>query len=174
MSVRNLLLYIIFPIVFVSGGCSKQSDSVTVLKKFPIDDINEVITQSGVEIDKDVSADGKGSLRIKTKEPVIISLIKVGDVDVDDARLIYQARIRTKGVEGKVYLEMWCHFPRRGESPLRGIESPLTGTTKWAIKDISFTLNKGEKPDYVRLNIVINGKGTVWVDDIRLLKAPLK
>jgi hypothetical protein len=24
------------------------------------------------------------------------------------------------------------------------------------------------------LNLVINGKGTVWIDDIRLLKAPLK
>jgi hypothetical protein len=160
--------------IFVSGGCSKRSDKVTVLKKYPIDDINEIITKTGVEIDEDVSADGNGSLRIKAKEPAIISLFRVNDISVDDARLIYQARIQTKGVVGRVYLEMWCHFPGKGEFPSRGIESPLTGTTRWVIKDIPFILKKGEKPDYVRLNIVINGKGTVWVDDVRLLKAPLK
>jgi hypothetical protein len=39
---------------------------------------------------------------------------------------------------------------------------------------IPFFLKKGEKPDYVKLNIVINGTGTVWIDDVRLLKAPLQ
>jgi len=33
---------------------------------------------------------------------------------------------------------------------------------------------KGENPDNVTLNLVINGKGTVWIDDIHLIKAPLK
>jgi hypothetical protein len=33
---------------------------------------------------------------------------------------------------------------------------------------------KGQKPDKVVLNLVINGTGTVWIDDIVLSKAPLK
>ncbi|KRT66550.1 MAG: hypothetical protein XU11_C0007G0033 [Candidatus Dadabacteria bacterium CSP1-2] len=160
--------------IFVAGGCSKQSNKVTVLKEFPVDNLNEIITQSGVGIVKNVSSDGNGSLRIVAKEPTIVRLFEVDDIDVDDARLIYQARVRTKDVEGQVYLEMWCHFPGKGEFFSRGLDGPLTGTTNWVTLQIPFFLKKGEKPDYVKLNIVINGTGTVWIDDVRLLKAPLQ
>jgi hypothetical protein len=160
-------------VVFVTGACSKRNDKVKVLKKIPVDSLNEVITRTG-DIDKDVSVDGNGSLRIKTKGPAIVNLFKVNDIDVEDARLIFQTMIRTKGVEGQVYLEMWCHFPGKGEFVSRGVENSLTGTTDWIGKDLTFTLKKGEKPDYVRLNVVINGKGTVWIDDVRLLKAPIQ
>lgn len=160
--------------IFVAVGCSKQSNKVTVLKEFPVDNLNEIITQSGVGIVKNVSSDGNGSLRIVAKEPTIVRLFEVDDIDIDDARLIYQARVRTKDVEGQVYLEMWCHFPGKGEFFSRGLDSPLTGTTNWVTLQIPFFLKKGEKPDYVKLNIVINGTGTVWIDDVRLLKAPLQ
>jgi hypothetical protein len=33
---------------------------------------------------------------------------------------------------------------------------------------------KGKNPDKVTLNLVINGKGTVWIDDVTLSKTPLK
>lgn len=36
-----------------------------------------------------------------------------------------------------------------------------------------FFLQKGENPDNVKLNLVIEGKGTVWIDDIHLYKGPL-
>jgi hypothetical protein len=37
-----------------------------------------------------------------------------------------------------------------------------------------FFLKRGEKPDNVKLNVVINGTGTVWIDDVKLLKGPLQ
>ncbi|MCH7556135.1 MAG: hypothetical protein IIB56_01620 [Planctomycetes bacterium] len=51
--------------------------------------------------------------------------------------------------------------------------NPLTGTTDWTTEKIPFLLKKGQNPDNVKLNLVIDGKGTVWIDDIRLLKGPL-
>jgi len=174
LSIRDMVVCVFVVMIFVAGGCSKQSNKVTVLKEFPVDNLNEIITQSGVGIVKNVSSDGNGSLRIVAKEPTIVRLFEVDDIDVDDARLIYQARVRTKDVEGQVYLEMWCHFPGKGEFFSRGLDSPLTGTTNWVTLQIPFFLKKGEKPDYVKLNIVINGTGTVWIDDVRLLKAPLQ
>lgn len=33
-----------------------------------------------------------------------------------------------------------------------------------------FILQKGQKVEKAILNIVINGKGTIWIDDIHLLK----
>jgi hypothetical protein len=132
-----------------------------------------IITRSGVRIDRDNSSDGNGSLRITSVKPTVIRLFEIGDVDIENARLVYQARLRTAHVEGQVYLEMWCHFPGKGEFFSRGLQAPLTGTTEWTTKETPFFLKKGENPDNVKLNLVVNGKGTAWIDDIRLLKGPL-
>jgi hypothetical protein len=77
-------------------------------------------------------------------------------------------------VEGRVYLEMLCHFPFKGEFFSKGLIEPLTGTTNWTKVETPFLLKKGENPDNVKLNLVIDGKGTVWIDDIRLLKGALE
>jgi len=171
MSVKNLLLC--GSIVMIIG-CSKPSEQVSELKSFPVNDLEGIITQSGVQIDKQISSDGKGSLRVTATEPVVVRLFEVGDINVENARLIYQARVRTEGVEGQVYLEMWCHFPGQGDFFSRGLKTPLTGTTNWTTEETPFFLRKGENPDNIKLNLVINGKGTAWIDDIRLLKGPLR
>jgi len=103
----------------------------------------------------------------------VIRLFEIGDIDVENARLIYQAKLRTEDVEGKVYLEMWNHFPNKGEFFSRSLQNPLTGTTDWVTEETPFFLKKGENPDNVKLNLVIDGKGTVWIDDIRLIKESL-
>lgn len=157
------------------AGCSKPSQ-VSEIKRFPLDSLDGIITQSGaeLEIDRETSSDGKGSLRIIVNEPTVIRLFETGDIDVEDTRLFYQAKIKTKGIEGPVYLEMWCLFPGNGEFFSRNPQSAVTGTTNWSTMETVFFLKKGESPDNVKLNLVINGKGTVWIDDIRLLKGPLR
>jgi hypothetical protein len=147
---------------------------VTELKHFRLDSTEGLITQSNVQIDRQISSDGNGSLRIAATEPTTIRLFETGDIDVENARLIYQARVRTENAEGPVYLEMWCHFPGKGEFFSRGLANPLTGTTSWTTQQITFRLKKGENPDNVKLNIVVDGKGTVWVDDIWLSAPALK
>jgi len=174
MAMRTLAFCVCVAMIFVVVGCSKPSKEVVELKRFPVDSMEGIITQSGVEIDKAVSSDGKGSLRITATEPTVVRLFEVGDIDVENALLIYHAKVRTENVEGKVYLEMWCHFPGKGEFFSRGLQAPLTGTTEWITEETPFFLQKGENPDNVKLNLVIDGKGTVWIDDIRLLKGPLQ
>ena len=67
---------------------------------------------------------------------------------------------------------MYCHFPGKGDAFSRGLQTPLTGNTDWVTEEIPFFLRKGENPDNVRLNLVIDGSGTAWIDEIRLLKGP--
>ncbi len=100
-------------------------------------------------------------------------LFETGPLDVDNARLTYQAKLRTEGAEGQVFLEMWCQFPGLGEFFSRGLDSPLTGTTDWTTAETPFFLKAGQTPANVRLNLAITGKGTAWIDDTRLLKGPL-
>ena len=147
---------------------------VTEMRRFPLDNTEGLITQAGVQVDKQISSDGNGSLRIEATKPTTVRLFETGDIDIENARLIYQARVRTENVEGQVYLEMWCHFEGVGDFFSKGLAMPLTGITGWTTEETPFLLKKGQNPDNVKLNLVINGKGTVWIDDIRLLKGPLK
>lgn len=144
------------------------------LKRYPLDSLEGVITRTGVEVDRRVSSDGAGSVRITTNAPATIRLFETGDIDVEDARLLFQARMRTEKLKGEAYLEMWCHFPGRGEYFSRGLQYALAGTNEWLTVETPFFLQKGENPDNIKLNVVVNGRGKVWIDDIRLVTGPLE
>jgi len=143
---------------------------LTEITRFPLDDTEGLITQTDVQIDPQVTSDGNGSLRIEATKSTTVRLFETSDIDIENARLIYQAKVRTENVEGQVYLEMWCHFPSQGEFFSRDLMTPLSGTTEWTTEETPFFLKKRQNPDNVKLNLVISGKGTVWIDDIRLLK----
>jgi len=123
---KNLVFYLCVILIFIVVGCSKSTEEVAEIKRFPIDNLEGIITQSGVQIDNRITSDSNGSLRISATEPTVVRLFELGDIDVENARLIYQAKVRTEGVEGKVYLEMWCHFPGKGEFFSRGLQTPIT------------------------------------------------
>jgi len=144
------------------------------LKHYPLDTMEGVISQSDVSVDKAAAPDGRGALKIVTDKPVVVRLFETGNLDLENARLIYRARLRTEDLKGQAFLEMWCHFPGKGEFFSKGLQNPLSGTTAWATEEIPFFLKKGERPDNVKLNLVVNGKGAVWIQDVRLLKAPLQ
>ena len=162
------------------GEIHRESARVRIeLKRFPVETMEGIITQSGVEIDKQISSDSNGSLRITASEATVVRLFEIRlsgaylVTSMKGTRLIYQAKVRTENVEGQVYLEMWCHFPGKGEFFSRGLMTPLTGTTDWTTQETPFLLKKGENPDNVKLNLVIDGKGIVWIDDIKLIEASL-
>lgn len=153
-------------------ACSRPSMTEELLFRDRITDLGRVLPQSGVEFDARTTSDGNGSLKISVMDSTTIRLYEVGDVDVEQARLVYRARIRTEGVQGQVYLEMWCRFSGQGEFFSRALHAPLTGSTEWTSQETPFVLERGQNPDHIALNIVITGHGTVWVDDVALIKAP--
>jgi hypothetical protein len=171
-SVKSMRLCRWLLIVMALLGCSNSLDKTVELKQFPIDSLDGIITQSGAELDKDDSSDGNGSLRIKTKNPATVRLFEISGIEVENDRLIYQARVRSKGLVGRAYLEMRCHFPDDEEFSSVNPQGALTGTTKWATMQTLFDLKKAGRPDVIKLNLVIEGKGTVWIDDIHLMKTP--
>jgi len=158
----------------VAFGCSKSSNEIAAIRQYPIRDLQGIITQTGIEFDPQASSDGNGSLHITTTDSVTVRLFETGDIDVEDARLVYRAKLKTRDLTGKAYLEMWCHFQGQVEFFSRGLHNPLSGTNDWSSAETFFMLQKGENPDNVRLNLVISGAGEAWIDDIMLEKAPLK
>jgi hypothetical protein len=152
------------------AGCSRPAGKDIELKSYTLDSLDGLIQRSGVEIDTQTKAEGSGSLKITVTEPSVVRLFETGDIDVEDAALIYQAKLRTQGAGGNVYLEVCCHFEGKGEFFFRGLDNPLKGSMDWTSQEIPYFLKVGENPDNVKLNVISEGAGTIWIDDIRLLK----
>ncbi len=153
------------------AGCSAQVPTVTELRHLPIDGIEGVLTTSGVAFDETVSSDGNGALRLEATQLTSFRLFEVDGVNVDNAVLTYRAKLRAENVQGQAYLEMWVRVVGMGEAFSRGLHAPLSGTIEWTSQEIPFFLEAGQTADLVKLNVVIAGTGTVWIDDIHLLSA---
>jgi hypothetical protein len=110
---------------------------------------------------------------VNTDQPLTVPLFEVTDASVENTVLIYQASLQSEDLDGKAYLEMWVRIPGKGEFFSRGLDRPLTGTMSWMTVATPFFLQPGQKPDLVRLNLVVQGKGRVWIDDVHLMRAPL-
>jgi len=140
------------------------------LKKLSLDDASAIGTT--IQTDTQVKAEGKGSIRITTQWPTTICLGEVKGLDIEGAKLVYKAKVKSD-LEGTAFLEMWAHVGG-GQYFSRGMNDVAKQKTDWKIIQTPFLFEKGQKPDKVTLNVVINGKGTVWIDDIVLSKEPLK
>jgi hypothetical protein len=119
-----------------------------------------------------VKAEGKSSIKIITQWPTTICLGEVKAMDIEDAKLVYKAKVKSN-LEGTAFLEMWAHVGG-GQYFSRGMNDVVKQKTDWKIIQTPFLFQKGQKSDKVTLNVVINGKGTIWIDDIVLSKEPLK
>lgn len=166
---------IIFLVLLLLIACKEnQTEKIQELKFYPADDLTNVINLSRVALDSIVYTEGSGSFKIEAKKPMVVKLYETGKLNIENCHIFYQAKLKTAGLQGAAYLEMWCHFPGKGDFFSRALQSKLSGDNDWSSHEASFMLQKGESPDNVKLNLAVNGTGTVWIDEIKLLKVPLE
>jgi hypothetical protein len=143
----------------------KPAGPPQVLRAFAPD--QPTITQSGIQVEH-------GAWHIDTRAEETIRLFEVENPAVEQCLLTYRADLKAEGLQGRGFLEMWCRLPGRGEFFSKGYEQAVSGTVDWASYEIPFYLKRGQKPDLIKLNVVVEGPGTVWLRDVELLiKTPL-
>jgi predicted Ser/Thr protein kinase len=120
-----------------------------------------VITRDGVTVDE-------GGWKITADERRTVRLFELPEPGLDTGPFFYRAKMRSEDVQGRAYLEMWVRLPGVGEFFSKGFHMPLSGTNGWAEYEIPFLLEEGQRPDLVKLNVTIEGTGTVWIKDIQL------
>ena len=156
-------------------SCAVPQEEPELMKEFPVSGTDALVDTTGmVEFVEDVTSAGNGAFRAMAEEPVTVRLYELGDVDVENEKVIYKAKLRTEDADGHVYLEMLCNFPDGMEYFSRAVESPVYGTSEWTAQETPFMLEEGQNPDNVKLNLVVNGSGTVWIDEISVWRAPLR
>ena len=140
------------------------------LKRLGLDNASAIGTT--IQTDAQVKAEGKASIKITTQWPTTICLGEVAGLNIENAKLVYKARVKSD-LDGSAFLELWAHVGG-GQYFSRGMDDVVSQKTDWKIIQTPFLFQKGQRPDKVTLNLVINGKGTVWIDDIVLSREPLK
>lgn len=140
------------------------------LKKLNCDDTAEITPK--IQSDSKIKVEGESSIKITTQWPTTVCLGAVAGLDIDNVKLIYRAKVKSN-LDGNAFLEMWVQVGGK-QYFSRNLNSPLKGTVDWKTIQTPFILHKGHKPEKVTLNLVINGKGTVWIDDIVLAKNALE
>ena len=161
----KILLLSVFMVFFVTSSLFAED-----IKKISLDDTSTIGLK--IETDTKVKAEGKGSIKITTAWPTIVCLAEVKHLNIENAKLVYKAKVKTD-LNGNAFLEMWCHV-EGGQFFSKGMNSTASGKEDWKLIETPFFLQAGQKPEKVTLNLVINGIGTVWVDEIVLSKEPLK
>ncbi|MBI5968662.1 MAG: hypothetical protein HY882_12515 [Deltaproteobacteria bacterium] len=156
----------IVAVLMLLVGTTRAQD----LKKLNLDDASVIGTT--IQTDTQVKAEGKGAIKITTQWPTTICLGEVSALNIEGAKLVYKARVKSD-LEGTAYLELWAHV---GGGPYfsRGLKDVVSQKSDWKTIQTPFFFQKGQKPDKVTLNVVINGKGTLWIDDVVLSREPLK
>lgn len=125
-----------------------------------------------IEVDATEKVEGNGSLKITTQWPTTVCVGGVAGPDVESAKLVFSARVKTE-LEGTALLEMWVQVGG-GRYFSRGLQQVAGQRSGWKTIQTAFMLQKGQRPEQVVLNLVINGKGTVWIDDVVLSRESLR
>ncbi len=150
----------------ISGITANAGNS----QKLPLDDAAALGLK--IQTDAAVKTEGKASIKITTAWPVTICLGEITVLNAKGVKLIYQAEIKTE-LEGSAFLEMWVQVDGK-QYFSRGLDDIVYGKTGWKTIRTLFMLTKDQKAEKATLNLVINGKGTVWIDNAVLTEEILK
>jgi hypothetical protein len=125
---------------------------------------------------RDVVSFFQSGWHIDGKQAGVVPMFEVTDFRQDECAVTYRAQMKSSAVTGRAFLETVVHLTGEPEDRLyssRDWAVPLTGTCDWTWCEASIAVPKGQHADRLRLNIVIEGGGTVWLRDVELLRGPL-
>ncbi len=146
-------------------GTPSPAGPPRIIKRFTTAD--RTITQAPLRVD------GQGWFADLSRGETL-RLFEFAPPHLEQCMITYRAHIKTEELENKAYLEMWCRLPGKGEFFSKGLHHAVTGTNDWASCEIPFYLKKGQSPDLLKLNLVAEGSGRLWIKDIELSQTPLE
>lgn len=150
--------------------------------RFAVDELPPLaptFKHAGVKVvfDRRKSSDMHGSARIEASRPGthIIRLYRVEGLQVQPPeQLAYSARLMTGGLHGAAYLRLQASVPQRKTGQAFGMIQAIQGNSfpDWTRSQTILALRPGEVATAAELQLVVEGAGTVWIDDVHLAAMP--
>jgi hypothetical protein len=148
-----------------SLACSSPGPSARFIYFNRLDSMDAILTRTGVALDTER---GNRGLRIDAEGPRTIRLVEVRPDAAEGVELIYRGHLRSSALEGRASFEMRCSVPGQEERVARGSKQAVTGTTDWVRQATPLVVGPGERCEVVKLNVIVEGVGVVWVENIAL------
>ncbi len=126
--------------------------------------------------DRGVSQDGGGSLRVVAgPQGGRLRLYELDDVGPIEGTLVFSGFLRSRDLAGSAFLELWCHPADGNPAFVRGLPRRVSGTSDWTAQEVFFREPETcREPSSVELNVVIQGAGIVWIDNLGLWDVPVE
>jgi len=172
---KNIIVILLIHLLLLSlTGCKKQKPLIV---DFPINSLNRVMSKYNLKMDNEISYDGLGSIRVESEDTTTAYLFVLRDIPVKRAKIVWEAYCKSKDLKGEAFLEMGVQIQRNHgkdiETFLNRSEDDISGTTDWQKIEVEFMV-LDNKVNVVQLNLIIEGVGTIWIDQVRFTATPIK
>jgi hypothetical protein len=141
------------------GRSNPSSGGLTVVRAF---------NPSDKPLSSELTATNDNAWAVSCTTTQTFRLFEVPNPGVENCTVMYRAKLKSEGLVGRAYLEMWCQLPGQGEAFSRSLDNTISGSTDWATCQTPFFLKARERPDLIRLNLVVEGPGKVFIKDIEV------
>jgi len=160
--------------ILILGSVISIADEEII--EFPITGVQDIVSSGSAQIDPE----SEDALLVNSQAKTEVKLFDIDGSGLGDKKLTYSARMRTQDLtatedtRGIAYLQMTVLFPDGEELVARGPRVPLSGTTDWRSADTVLYVDNGGDPQSINLDLIVDGAGKVWVQDVKLSNRPLR
>ena len=159
-------LFLMITVLFVAVSCNKTVDNDKKIKEIK----NISVMDYNIVTGKYVDYDNNGIVSIKPGAPKRLKIYETKSILLNNGNmLLYQLDIKTEGLNGKVYPQI--------SGVINGItkvsdsySENITGTSDWKTITAPLLVLNSKSVNNLILNLIIEGKGNIWVKNIKILR----
>lgn len=156
--------------LLISAMAAAPLTAANILGTFTCHDIAQVKTL--ISIDKETTADGNGSIKVEAAQNAVVTIADQKNLSVSrDNTLWCTLRVKCAGVKQRAHLEMWCEVADGKRAFSKGLDQLLIGDSDWREIRLPMMVNGDFTVSRALVNVVIEGPGTVWVDEVKFSQA---
>ncbi|MEZ0276387.1 MAG: serine/threonine-protein kinase, partial [Roseimicrobium sp.] len=127
----------------------------------------QVVTK--ISTDSGITKDGHGSLKIEAPQGATLTIAEQDGLETPPGGTIWcRAHLRCEGISGRAFLMVHLETASGALLYSKGEPQSVSGTEDWREVLIPIRLDAQSSIKKVRVNLIVQGPGTVWVDDIQI------
>lgn len=122
-----------------------------------------------IELDSAEKIEGSSSIKITAETPCRVTIGQFAGLNYENFTLRTNVKVKTRMESGTVLLETLVKV-KGGVYFSRAMDQKLSGDTDWKEVFTNFFFKAGESPEEVTVNLIIDGKGVIWADDLKVFR----
>src|SRR5262249_49290970 len=111
-----------------------------------------------------------GAWKIVAREKRLTPLFHIPTTDIKKGTLTFRAKMKSTNLPKNAYLRLDVHLGK--EEVVRSDSKPISGVSDWAAFEWSCGMDENHSPEAVKLKVVFDSRGTVWIKDVELVYVP--